>query len=168
MLPTGSLVYSGVSLPIRPQLTGILPFGLEPPDPTSVDDINITTTVFLPGNQQTILLDSVDSRVINYTPTLDGRSSSGQVGPYAALTPQVDNRAVVRVVLPPDVAAFVKATPPIEGSIALLESLLSRIVNWSKDGCLVASKIIRAVYRIIGTYQYELATSSTQETVDLH
>ena len=167
-LPAGSIEFDGVSLPIRPQLTGVLPFGLEIPDPISIDDTASNNTVFQPGGSRTVFIEGSDSRVITYTPTLDGRTVSGQVGPYAVLTTQVDSRPIVKVVLPPDVSAFILATRPIEGAMALLDALLSRLPQWSKEGCIVASRILRAIYRILGTYQSGLAAASAEETVDLH
>lgn len=168
MIPTGSIEITGIGLPVRPQLTGILPFGIEPPDPLSIDALTVGTTVFVPGGDSTTLLSGADSRVITYTPTLDGRTTSGQIGPYAVLMPQSDNRSIGRVVLPPDVSAFIKATPPLDGIMGLLEALLSRINAWSKDGCLIGARIMRAVYRLIGAFQAVLLDDLDQLTVDLH
>src|SRR2546430_2527375 len=104
-----------------------MPFASDPPFPTPVDELSLTSTVFITGDTQTTMLRGSDKRVISYIPTVDGRILSNQIGPYAVLTPHPDPRLLVEVVLPPDIASFVLNTPPIEGAMALLEALLSRI-----------------------------------------
>jgi len=166
-VPVGSLRRTGIILPTVPELPGKLPFDVDPPSPTTVDELSISSTVFITGDTQTTMLRGADKRVLSYIPTVDGRTLSNQIGPYAVLIPHPDPRIIAEVILPPDVASFVLNTPPIEGAMALLEALLSRIEAWSKDGCLIAARILRAITRILATYQKAI-TAFGADTVDLH
>jgi hypothetical protein len=169
MDPVSSVRYTGVILPVTPEKQGFLPFGGHTPAPTSLDNLSLSSTVFIPGDSHTTMIEGSDRRVIKYLPTVDNRTLSNQVGLYAVLVPHPDTRLIATVLLPPDVASFVNNTPPIEGAIALLEALLSRLETWSLEGCRLSGKIIQAIVRVLATYQKVLASNMTQqETVDLH
>lgn len=166
MLENGSLKYTYVPLPVAPQPSGMLPFGVQVPVSSPANIADSPSIAFIPGNLQTIMIESTDSRVANYEPTVDNKTVPGQLGPYATL---VQDGLWVTVTLPPDIASFISSTPPFEKALALLEALLSRIETWSRTGCINCSRICRAISRILATYQDALLTSRVYgETLDIH
>lgn len=159
-LPVGSRTFPPAPLPQPPTTTGTLPLGQRVPAPLVQDSTGTVTAPAGPGGQ-TVLLDGQGQRVLPYTATVDGRTTPGQMGPYATLVPQVDNSTVVSVTLPPEVAQFLAITPSLESALALLDALLARMETWSLGGAQTCGAICQALALLVAGYQAQTTASSS-------
>lgn len=168
MLPAGSLKYTGVVLNSLSQPDGVVPFNGEVPVPSISSTEPVTVSI--PGGLDgaTILLENRSKNVAQYNSTLDRRTVSEQVGDYGTLTYQTGgNQSIITVVLPPDIAQFITGNTTIKQAASVLEALLTRVDQWSKEGFLVCSRVLRAITRLIAGFRLSEMSSSVQ-TVELH